>query len=29
MHSNNTVITVKLTNLENGWVLDKTNDIQV
>ena len=29
MHSDNTVITVKLTELEDGWELDKTNDTQV
>ena len=29
MYNDNAVITVKLTNLEDGWELDKTNDTQV
>lgn len=29
MYKDNTAITVKLTKLEDGWELDKTNDTQV
>ena len=29
MYKDNTVITVKLTKLEEGWELDKTDDTQV
>ena len=29
MYNDNTVIIVKLTSLEDGWKLDKTNDTQV
>ena len=29
MHNDNKVITVKLTDLEEGWEFDKTNDTQV
>ena len=29
MYNGNNVITVKLTNIEEGWELDKTNEEQV
>lgn len=29
MYNDSKVITVKLTNLEEGWKFDKTNDTQV